>query len=79
MSDLQQLHTQAKKLILTIRAGLERLESLEHVRPRWGDRLASLLARAPARPPPQRARREAARLCHRAWSQASARSWRCYR
>ncbi|KAI7838538.1 hypothetical protein COHA_007681 [Chlorella ohadii] len=29
MADLQQLHTQAKKLILTIRAGLERLETAE--------------------------------------------------
>ncbi len=32
MADLQQLHTQAKKLILTIRAGLERLETAEQVR-----------------------------------------------
>lgn len=31
MADLQQLHTQAKKLILTIRAGLERLETAEQV------------------------------------------------
>lgn len=32
MSDLSTLHTQAKKLILTIRAGLERLETSEQVR-----------------------------------------------
>ena len=31
MADLQTLHTQAKKLILTIRAGLERLETAEQV------------------------------------------------
>ena len=31
MSDLQSLHTQARKLILTIRAGLERLEAAEGV------------------------------------------------
>jgi Golgi SNAP receptor complex protein 2 len=30
MSDLQSLHTQARKLILTLHAGLERLESAEH-------------------------------------------------
>ena len=32
MADLQSLHTQAKKLILTIRAGLERLETADQVR-----------------------------------------------
>lgn len=32
MSDLQSLHTQARKLILTLSAGLERLESAEQVR-----------------------------------------------
>ena len=32
MSDLQTLHTQARKLILTIRAGLERLELAGEVR-----------------------------------------------
>jgi hypothetical protein len=31
MADLQALHTQAKRLILTIRAGLERLETAEQV------------------------------------------------
>ena len=31
MADLQALHTQAKKTILTIRAGLERLETAEQV------------------------------------------------
>ena len=31
MADLQVLYTQAKKLILTIRAGLERLETAEQV------------------------------------------------
>lgn len=31
MSDLQSLHTQARKLILTLRAGLERLESSEQI------------------------------------------------
>jgi hypothetical protein len=36
MSDLQSLHTQARKLVLTIRAGLERQESSEHVSSRHG-------------------------------------------
>ena len=31
MSDLQVLYTQAKKLVLTLRAGLERLETAEQV------------------------------------------------
>ena len=30
-TDLQALHTQAKKLILTLRAGLERVEAAEQV------------------------------------------------
>ena len=54
MSDLQALHTQAKKLILTIRAGLERLETAEQVRrhsARWGGQLPPYLCRLPAARP----------------------------
>jgi len=32
MSDLQSLHTQARKLILTLSSGIERLEASEQVR-----------------------------------------------
>lgn len=52
MADLQALHTQAKKLILTIRAGLERLETAEQVGGAWHERAAGLcsclLPRLPA-------------------------------